>query len=127
MPTKKTVLVVEDEQSLRKALLERLLGEGFEVVEAADGEDGVLRAHEHHPDVILLDVLMPKLNGFQVLEKLRADPWGKTVPVIMLTNLGEGVNQTKAQQFGVAEYLVKSQTTLEAIIEKIRIHLGVSS
>jgi CheY-like chemotaxis protein len=124
MPTKKSVLIIEDEQSLRKALVERLTNEKFTVYDALDGEDGLLKAHEHHPDLILLDILMPKLNGFQVLERLRLDPWGKTVPVVMLSNLNESVNQTKAQGHGVVEFLVKSNTTLDEIVEKLRSHLA---
>jgi two-component system, OmpR family, alkaline phosphatase synthesis response regulator PhoP len=115
----KIILVVEDEEALREALRDKLGREGFTVLEAKNGEDGLRVAEEHHPDVILLDIIMPKMDGVTMLQKVRESDWGKVVRVIVLSNLADDEHAQAAAAKWNAEYLVKSNWKLEALIEKI--------
>ena len=118
---KKSILVVEDEVQLRGALRDFLVQNGFSVLEAGNGEVGLDVATQEHPDLILLDIVMPKMDGMTMLQLLRDDPWGKTVPVIILTNLSasdEKRNQS-ATELLPSFYLVKSDWKLENLLEKI--------
>ena len=125
---KKTILIVEDETSQLKALTEKFTREGFNVLDAKNGEEGLTVALENQPDIILLDILMPQMNGVDMLKKLRQDTWGKTVPVILLTNLNADddsvVNMireaTEATQDEAANYLVKSNWTIDDVVKKVR-------
>lgn len=125
MENNKTILVVEDEASLRDALLEKLSHEGFEVLHARNGEEGLSAALAKHPDLILLDIMMPKMDGLAALEKLRADAWGKSVRVIMLTNLSDNEKIAAAMKSQAFDYLVKSDVKIEEIIEKIKEKLEI--
>ncbi len=119
--TKKSILVVEDEAQLRGALRDFLVSNGFVVLEADNGEAGLDVATREHPNLILLDIVMPKMDGMTMLELLRDDPWGKTVPVIILTNLSatdEKRNQDITELLP-SFYLVKSDWKLENLLEKI--------
>ncbi len=122
--TKKTILIVEDDPALRTPLSEQLTGEGFNVLQAGDGEAGLASALEHHPDLILLDIIMPKMNGLVLLEKLRQDPWGKNVQVMMLTNFSDPGNIAQAVQSEVFEYIIKSNSSLDEITAKIKAKLN---
>lgn len=122
----KTVLVIEDDKSLSRILNDSFTEKGFSVKLAYDGEEGLSVALESHPDLILLDVLMPKMDGMAMLKKLRQDPWGKTVPVMMLTNLNDSQKAVEAVQYDVHDYLVKAQWSLENIAGKIKTRLGLS-
>jgi CheY-like chemotaxis protein len=119
---KKTILVVEDDASMRRALKAKLTHEGFDVVEAVNGEEGLSLALSGHPDLILLDILMPKMTGEEMLRELRKDEWGGNVPVILLTNVT--FLQDRDTPDRTSEYLLKSNTELSELIEKIRVHLG---
>lgn len=116
----KKILIVEDHSSLRKALKEKLLSEKFQVLEAEDGVYGLNLAVKEEPDVILLDLLMPQMNGMEMLKKLRNDEWGKSVPVIILTNL-EADDQLVIQvaEYEPAYYFVKAEMSLDRLVEKI--------
>jgi DNA-binding response OmpR family regulator len=116
----KKILIVEDESSLRNILSEKLKIEGFDVSEAKNGEEGLTVAFEKKPDIILLDVIMPKMDGVTMLEKLREDKWGKKVPVIILTNLSSGTENTKAIEKKVSSFLVKTDWRLEDVVRKIK-------
>lgn len=116
----KTILIIDDEQDLRDALRTALEEADFTVKEAADGEAGVAAALEAHPDLILLDVMMPKMSGHGALEALRADPWGKHVPIIMLTALDDARTVAKAVEGGGDDYIIKSNIHLEEVVEKVR-------
>jgi DNA-binding response OmpR family regulator len=122
-PQKDTVLIVEDEVSLRGALRDKFTREGFQVYEARDGEEGLAVAQASRPQVILLDLMMPKMDGMTMLTLLRAtDTWGLHVPVFVLTNLGE---DDKLTMKGIlddsfAYYLVKSNWSIDQIVEKVR-------
>jgi len=120
----KTVLVVEDEVALRSALHDKLIHENFAVLEAKNGEEGLEIALREHPHMILLDIIMPKMDGMTMLEKLREDKWGKYAKVIVLTNLTDSKKIMEAIKHGSFEYLVKSDWKLEDVMAKIRELLG---
>jgi len=116
----KTILLIEDEQLLQKTLGDVLGNEGYKIINALDGEIGLRLAKEKKPDLILLDIILPKLNGFDVLKKLREDPETKWIPVIVLTNLEQTKDIEKALSLGASAYLVKNNYTMAEVIEKIK-------
>lgn len=116
----KHILVVEDESFLSKVLAERLEDEGFQQVDVAgNGEEAMSKVKEHRPDIILLDMILPKMNGFEVLEALKADAKLKTIPVIVLSNLGQDQDIDQAKGMGAVDYLVKSNFSLQKVVQKI--------
>jgi len=116
----KTILFIEDESALQKTFGEILSQEGYEMIPALDGETGLKMAKTKKPDLILLDLILPKVHGFDVLKQLKEDPETKEIPVIILTNL-EGIGDVdKAIGLGATTYLVKAQYTLEEVLEKIK-------
>ena len=119
--TKKKVLVVEDEQALRFALKEKLEHKGFTALTAQDGEEGLKIGLDEQPDLILLDIIMPRLDGLEMLKAVRADKaWGADVPVIVLTNSREKGNIVEAMDGGVSQYLTKADWKIEDVIDKVR-------
>lgn len=122
----KTILIVEDEISLLKALEEKFQHEGFEVLKARDGEEGLQLAIDAKPDIILLDIIMPKMDGITMLKELRKDAWGKEAKIILLTNLSSPEAVTEAIQNNVYDYLVKTNWKLESIVEKVKTMLGLA-
>lgn len=114
------VLVVDDDIMLRDMYAERLEAEGFEVEIAQDGEQGLERATKMKPDIILLDIMMPKVNGFSALETLKNTPGLKKIPVVLLTALIQEENKAKGIKLGAVEYVVKSQTMPGELIGKIK-------
>jgi DNA-binding response OmpR family regulator len=119
----KKILVVEDELALSQVLSDRFIEEGFEVQTAADGEEGLQKATTWQPDLVLLDIVMPKMDGMTMLHKLRADPVGKTMPVILLTNLSDTEDVYDAMANGVYDFLVKSHWDLEDLIHEVQAKL----
>jgi len=120
----KTILFIEDESALQKTFEEILKQEGYEMISALDGEVGLRLAKTQKPDLILLDLILPKVNGFEVLKELKKDKETKDIPVIVLTNL-EGIGDVeKALELGATTYLVKAQYSLEEVVEKIKKALG---
>jgi DNA-binding response OmpR family regulator len=118
---KKTVLLVEDDTALRNVLVEKLTDEGFNVVQAVDGEAGLAQALAIHPDLILLDVFMPKMDGITMLAKLRStDSWGKHITVMVLTNSTDAQTIATVTGFGATDFLIKSEWSLEALVARIR-------
>lgn len=117
---KNKVLIVEDEGSLRDAMKDKLNHDGFEVIVAKNGEEGLERALNDHPDMIILDIVMPKMDGLTMLKNLREDGWGKTSKVIMLTNLSDNAKVAEAMQNDTFDYFVKSDIKMEEIVEKIK-------
>lgn len=116
----KKILIVEDEQALQKTLGEILTQEGYKVIAASDGEMGLTLAQDSNPDLVLLDLILPKMSGFEVLKQLKGNNLTKDIPVIVLTNL-EGVEEVdKAVSLGATTYLVKSQYSLEELVSKIK-------
>lgn len=114
------ILLVEDEQSLREVIAEKLQHEGFAVVEAGNGQEGLDVALARHPNLILLDIVMPVMNGLEMLKKLREDEWGGHVPVILLTNVNDVGKEFESMEMGAFGYLVKSNWKIDDIITKIK-------
>ena len=115
------ILIIEDEEAQRVALFENLAKAGFSMLVAKDGVDGLAMALREHPDLILLDVRMPKMDGMAVMRKLREDDWGKTVPIIILTNYDPSEAQISQVYVDLPScYLIKADTSLEQILNKIK-------
>ncbi len=123
---KKKILIVEDEPALRNVLIDKFSNEGFEVIQARDGEEALKTALAEHPDLILLDILLPVMDGMTMLTHLREDVWGKDVHVMLLSNLNTIGTVAKAVELGSYEYLVKSDWKLEDIVHKVRSVLGMA-
>lgn len=118
------ILLVEDDFSLRDIYTARIQADNHTVVTASDGEEALAVAMREHPDLIVLDVMMPKISGFDVLDILRSTPETKTTKVIMMTALGQDSDRERGEALGVNKYLVKSQVTLEDVIASIKEILG---
>ena len=116
----KTILFIEDESTLQKTFGDILGKAGYEMISALDGETGLKLAKNKKPDLVLLDLILPKMHGFEVLKELKGDPETKDIPIIVLTNL-EGLEEVnKAIELGAKTYLVKTQYTLEEVMAKIQ-------
>lgn len=118
------VLLVEDDNNLREIFQMRLQAEGYTAVVAADGEEGLVAAMKEKPDLVIADVMMPKLSGFEMVESLRAAPETKDTKIIMMTALGQAEDQARGEKLGVLKYLVKSQVTLEDFARVVKEALG---
>lgn len=118
---KKSILIIEDDDFFRELIRKKLLSEGFSVLEAIDGEKGLTEIKEKKPDLVLLDLLLPNIDGFEVLLKLKSDPEIKNIstPIIILSNLGQREDIDRALQLGAADYLIKSQFDINQVIQKI--------
>ncbi|MCR4311385.1 MAG: response regulator [Candidatus Taylorbacteria bacterium] len=114
------IVLVEDDQILSKVLREELEDAGFSVTQAFDGEQGVETVQSVMPDLVLLDIMMPKMNGFEALRVLRASPATETIPVIILTMLGKDEDVKQGLQLGAKDYIVKSQHAVAEITEKVK-------
>lgn len=121
--TQKKILLVEDDVALAAVYRSRLELEDFEIIEVNNGEAAIEAAKRDQPDLILLDAMMPKMSGFDVLEALRSTPDTATVKVIMLTALSQPKDKERAEELGVDEYLVKSQVVIGDVVEHVRQHL----
>lgn len=119
-PKLPTILIVEDEKLIQEALKAKLTFEHFTVLTADNGQAGLEMALENHPDVILLDLQMPILDGFGVLQKLRADPWGALVPVIVLSNKDTSADIYESLKNSVQDYFIKAETSLETLVAAVR-------
>jgi len=116
----KKILFIEDESALQKTVGEALRQEGYEIISALDGEIGLRLVQEEKPDLVILDLILPKMHGFEVLKKIKGNDETKNIPVIILTNL-EGVEEIdKAIELGATTYLVKAQYDLKEVVEKIK-------
>ena len=119
----KKILVVEDELALSQVLSDRFTEEGFDVQTAGDGEEGLKKATSWKPDLVLLDIVMPRMDGMTMLHELRKTPEGKTMPVILLTNLSDTEDVYEAMANGVYDFLVKSHWDLDDLIHEVRAKL----
>ena len=122
---KKKILPVEDDMALSAVYRSRLEIEGFDVREANNGEDALSATVEYRPDLILLDVMMPKISGFDVLDILRNTPETANVRIIMLTALSQPKDKERAESLGVDDYLVKSQVVIGDVVARVKHHLGM--
>lgn len=125
MDAKKKILLVEDDTALAAVYKSRLELEGFEIREVNNGEDALSAAIEFKPDLILLDAMMPKISGFDVLDILRNTPDTTNIRVIMLTALSQPKDKERAESLGVDDYLVKSQVVIGDVVDRVKYHLGI--
>jgi CheY-like chemotaxis protein len=116
----KKILIVEDDKFLRELMSKKLITLGYEVVSAADGESGLVMIKETKPDVVLLDLILPGINGFEVLEKAKQDPEITNIPVVILSNLGQGEDIEKGLALGAKDFLVKAHFTPQEIVNKLK-------
>ena len=114
------ILVIEDDKFLRELIVRKLAQENFETFEAIDGEEGFKKAKEEKPDLILLDLILLGIDGFEVLSKLKEDPSLSPIPVVILSNLGQREDVEKGLKLGAVDYLVKAHFTPNEIIDKVR-------
>jgi len=121
---KKKVLIIEDEPDMRGILVSMIESADYQVIEAKDGQQGLDLAVKKEPDIILLDIMLPKLNGFEVLDKLRYNPTTQDIPVIILSNLGQEKEVVKGKALGAVDYLIKADIHLTEILEKIGKYVG---
>ena len=116
----KKVLVVEDEAPLRELLITELKREGILALGAKDGEEGLTVALKEHPDLLLVDIIMPKKDGLEMVTSLRDDAWGKEASVVLLTNLNDSEKIVQAIEYGAREYLVKADWKIEDVIRMVK-------
>jgi DNA-binding response OmpR family regulator len=121
---KRKILLVEDDEGLAQVYITRLEVEGFDVKRVPNGEDALATAIEFKPDLILLDIMMPKVNGFDVLDILRNTPETLNVKIVLLTALSQEADRKKAEEMGADDYLVKSQVVIADVIDRIKAHLN---
>lgn len=125
MDVKKKILLVEDDTSLAAVYRSRLELEGFDIREVNNGEEALSAAIEFKPDLVLLDAMMPKISGFDVLDILRNTPETSNMRVIMLTALSQPKDKERAENLGVDDYLVKSQVVIGDVVDRVKHHLGM--
>lgn len=122
----KTVLIIEDEEATLKVLVSKFKHEGFDVLETRDGEEGLNVSFKEKPDLILLDIIMPKMDGMTFLKELRKDSWGKNVPIIILTNLSDDKSIAEAMEGGVYDFLVKASWETADVVKRAKERLGIN-
>ena len=120
------ILLVEDDLALASAYKVRMEAENFQVLHCPEGEEAMQKALEYHPDLILLDLMMPKISGFDVLDILRNTPETAHTKIIILTALSQPSDQARAKDLGADEFLVKSQAVISDVMNRIRFHLGIA-
>jgi len=116
----KKILIIEDEKTLRTLLAQYLRSEGFEVEEAVDGEEGLEKMKNNRPHLVLLDLILPTIHGFEVLTRMKKDNFLESVPVIILSNLGQKEEIEKGLKLGAVDFLIKAHFSLDQIVEKIK-------
>jgi DNA-binding response OmpR family regulator len=119
----KRILIVEDDKFLASALEAKLFKDGFIVEAIGDGADVIGTLSKYTPDMILLDLMMPKMDGFAVLEQMKKNDTLKSVPVIVITNLSQTEDADKARELGAIDYLIKSDMTLQTLVERVKKYL----
>jgi len=116
----RTILIIEDDKFLRELIAQKLIKEGFEISEAVDGEEGMKKVKEEKPDLVLLDLILPGVDGFEVLARIKEDPVLAAIPVIILSNLGQKEDVERGLKLGAVDYLIKAHFTPGEIIEKVK-------
>ncbi len=120
------ILIVEDDRFLARAYESKLTNAGFRLGIAYDGEEAMAMLERGKPDLMILDIIMPKKNGFEVLQDMQAHPEWKTIPVILLTNLGQEEDRKKGQELGAVDYIIKADFSLQEIVTLIKKHLHLT-
>lgn len=115
----KKILIIEDDKFLRRVISQKLSREGYDISEAIDGEKGLKLVQEEKPDLVLLDLILPGIDGFEVLANLKKDPQLSKIPVIILSNLGQREDIDKGLKMGAIDYLIKAHFTPGEIIDRI--------
>lgn len=118
------ILLIEDDQFIRRICKNGLERSGFNVITAAEGDEGVKKAKKENPDLILLDLVMPYRNGFETIEQIKKDKQLKDIPIIILSNLGQESDIQKIKELGAVDYLIKSDFKIKEVVEKIKSHLA---
>lgn len=121
----KKVLIIEDDKLLREMMFRKLEKEGFEVFSVMDGSEAVVKTKEIKPDIVLLDLILPGSNGFEILKEIKNDSEIKETPVIVLSNLGQKSEIDKGMELGAVDYLVKAHFTPTEVLEKIKTILSI--
>jgi len=119
----KKILVIEDDKFLRELISQKLIKEGYDIIEAIDGEKGIEAIKSEKPDLVLLDLILPEVDGFGVLAKVKEDASLSQIPIIILSNLGQKDDIEKGLKLGASDYLIKAHFTPNEIVEKIKIIL----
>ena len=117
---KPSILIVEDDENIRTLYELAFLNAKMNVYTAKNGAEGVLSAFKHHPDAILIDIMMPILNGHDAVNKIRSDPWGKKVTIVYLTNMSDAENVVHAVKQGSSEYIIKANMAPKEVVNKVR-------
>lgn len=125
MSTGPTILLIEDDSVLCEMYRLKFLVAGIEITVATGGYAGLDQAKKSHPDLVLLDLKMDDLDGFEVLKRLKADPALATIPVFLLTNMGEKDNADEGRRLGAEEYILKSRTLPQDIVNRVTVRLGI--
>ena len=120
----KKVLVVEDDMFLAQLLTNRISKAGVNVIRAADGEEGLSMLRSEKPSLMLLDLILPKKSGFELLEEMRSDPSLQNIPVIIVSNLGQESDIKKGKELGAVEYFIKANTSIDGLVERVKIILA---
>jgi len=121
----KSILIIEDEEMMLTALVDSFEKEGFDIIKARDGEEGYIKMLKEKPDVVLLDVILPKLDGLSLLEKVRINSEISDTPIIMLTNLSNPEDVIRAMSSSVRDYLIKTDWTLVEVVQKVKEKLHI--
>jgi DNA-binding response OmpR family regulator len=121
----KKILLVEDDNNLADVYSTRLTNEGFDILRVADGEEALASAIKYKPDLVLLDIMMPKVSGFDVLDILRNTPETANLKIIMVTARGQDADRERANKLGADDYLVKSQVIIADLVDRVKQHLDV--
>ncbi|OGY60505.1 MAG: hypothetical protein A3I33_02680 [Candidatus Colwellbacteria bacterium RIFCSPLOWO2_02_FULL_45_11] len=116
----KKVLVIEDDVFLAQLLTNRIAKVGAVVLRAVDGEEGIKMIKENRPDLVLLDLILPKKSGFELLEDMRSDPSTQGIPVIIVSNLGQESDVVRGKELGAVEYFVKAKTSIDGLVERVK-------
>src|SRR5690349_24569361 len=114
------IVCAEDDKLISTSLIEGFKAAGFEAIPAYDGEEALAKIRESKPDVVLLDIMMPKLDGLGVVWEMKANPETAEMPVVMLTNLSDSATVSKILEAGIMDYLLKSEQTIDQIVEKVK-------
>ena len=116
----KKIIIIEDEEVLLSLLQKKLIDEGYEVDIAKDGEEGLSKLRKNKVDLILLDIVMPKMGGFEVMESLSQDPELSEIPIIIISNSGQPVELSRAKELGAKDWLIKAEFEPDEVVDKVK-------
>jgi len=120
MKNSKKILIIEDEADILELLVDKFISEKFKVLQSTSAEKGIQLALENKPDFILLDIILLKMDGITMLKKLRQNPWGKNVPVIILSNVTDQTKVSEAMRLGVYDYIIKTNLVLNDLVKQVK-------